>query len=82
MPLIPANQAQLVRSSQKDEHYRILIKNNVNEAFQSVAGEFYTLSEQITIRILLFRTCFKCLVQCSSQTSTNCNVCCRKCNFL
>lgn len=39
MPLIPANQAQLVRSSQKDEHYRNYIKNNVNEAFQSVAGE-------------------------------------------
>ncbi|XP_011618579.1 peroxisome biogenesis factor 10 isoform X2 [Takifugu rubripes] len=38
MSLIPANQAQLVRSSQKDEHYRSLIKNNVNEAFQSVAG--------------------------------------------
>lgn len=39
MSLIPANQAQLVRSSQKDEHYRNHIKNNVNEAFQFVAGE-------------------------------------------
>lgn len=48
MPLIPANQAQLVRSSQKDEHYRSLIKNNVNEAFQSVAGESITLSEHLT----------------------------------
>lgn len=69
MPLIPANQAQLVRSSQKDEHYRSFIKNNVNEVFQSVAGESYTLSEQITLRTILSTTSFKCLVQCSSQTS-------------
>lgn len=50
MSLIPANQAQLVRSSQKDEHYRSLIKNNVNEAFQSVAGESETLSEHLTLQ--------------------------------
>lgn len=67
MPLISANQAQLVRSSQKDEHYRSFIKNNVNEVFQSVAGESYT--EQITLRTILSTTSFKCLVQCSSQTS-------------
>lgn len=48
MSLIPANQAQLVRSSQKDEHYRNHIKNNVNEAFRSVAGESEILSEQLT----------------------------------
>lgn len=50
MSLFPANQAQLVRSSQKDEHYRSLIKNNVNEAFQSVAGESETLSEQLAVQ--------------------------------
>lgn len=44
MSLIPANQAQLVRSSQKDEHYRSLIKNSANEAFQSFAGESLILS--------------------------------------
>lgn len=44
MSLIPANQAQLVRSSQKDEHYRSLIKNSANEAFQSFAGESLTRS--------------------------------------
>ncbi|KAM4563797.1 peroxisome biogenesis factor 10 [Odontesthes bonariensis] len=38
MPLAPANQAQLIRSSQKDEYYRTILRNNANEAFQTLAG--------------------------------------------
>lgn len=38
MPLIPANQPQLIRSSQKDEYYQSSLRNNTNEAFQTVAG--------------------------------------------
>ncbi|KAK7944680.1 hypothetical protein WMY93_000408 [Mugilogobius chulae] len=38
MPLIPANQSQLLRSSQKDEYYQSVLRNNANEAFQTIAG--------------------------------------------
>lgn len=38
MPLIPANQSQLIRSSQKDEFYQSVLRNNTNEAFQTAAG--------------------------------------------
>uniref|UniRef100_A0A1A8P9Y6 RING-type E3 ubiquitin transferase n=1 Tax=Nothobranchius rachovii TaxID=451742 RepID=A0A1A8P9Y6_9TELE len=38
MPLSPANQAQLIRSSQKDEYYRTVLRNKSNEAFQTLAG--------------------------------------------
>lgn len=38
MPLVPANQSQLIRSSQKDEYYQSVLRNNANEAFQTVAG--------------------------------------------
>ncbi|KAK2850816.1 hypothetical protein Q5P01_007092 [Channa striata] len=38
MPLAPANQSQLIRSSQKDEHYQSFLRNNANEAFQTLAG--------------------------------------------
>ncbi|XP_072223700.1 peroxisome biogenesis factor 10 [Leuresthes tenuis] len=38
MPLAPANQAQLIRSSQKDEYYRTILRNKANEAFQNLAG--------------------------------------------
>lgn len=38
MPLVPANQSQLIRSSQKDEFYQSVLRNNANEAFQTVAG--------------------------------------------
>ncbi|CAJ1055161.1 peroxisome biogenesis factor 10 [Xyrichtys novacula] len=38
MPLAPANQSQLIRSSQKDEYYQNFLRNNVNEAFQTYAG--------------------------------------------
>ncbi|XP_056130893.1 peroxisome biogenesis factor 10 [Lampris incognitus] len=38
MPLAPANQSQLIRSGQKDEHYQSFLRNNANEAFQTFAG--------------------------------------------
>ncbi|XP_037335288.1 peroxisome biogenesis factor 10 isoform X3 [Pungitius pungitius] len=38
MPLAAANQSQLIRSSQKDEYYRTFLRNNSNEAFQTLAG--------------------------------------------
>ncbi|XP_026187957.1 peroxisome biogenesis factor 10 [Mastacembelus armatus] len=38
MPLAPANQSQLVRSSQKDEYYQTVLRNKANEAFQTLAG--------------------------------------------
>lgn len=38
MPLTRANQSQLIRSSQKDEFYQSLLRNNANEAFQTAAG--------------------------------------------
>ncbi|KAJ8257693.1 hypothetical protein GJAV_G00188670 [Gymnothorax javanicus] len=38
MPLLPANQPQLIRSSQKDEYYQNCLRNNANEAFQTFAG--------------------------------------------
>ncbi|KAM3872424.1 peroxisome biogenesis factor 10-like [Diretmus argenteus] len=38
MHLAHANQSQLIRSSQKDEHYQSLLRNNVNDAFQTLAG--------------------------------------------
>lgn len=39
MPLVPANQPQLIRSSQKDEYYQTSLRNNANEAFQTLAGK-------------------------------------------
>lgn len=39
MPLAPANQAQLIRSCQKDEYYQSFLRNNANEAFQTLGGE-------------------------------------------
>ncbi|KAK6303155.1 hypothetical protein J4Q44_G00256090 [Coregonus suidteri] len=38
MSLVPANQPQLIRSSQKDEHYQHCLRNNANETFQTLAG--------------------------------------------
>ncbi|KAK0156451.1 Peroxisome biogenesis factor 10 [Merluccius polli] len=38
MPLVPANQAQLVRSGQKDEYHQTFLRNKANEAFQTLAG--------------------------------------------
>lgn len=40
MPLVPANQSQLIRSSQKDEYYQTFLRNSANDAFQTFAGEF------------------------------------------
>ncbi|XP_061648604.1 peroxisome biogenesis factor 10 isoform X1 [Phyllopteryx taeniolatus] len=38
MPLGPANQSQLIRAGQKDEYYQTFLRNNANEAFQTLAG--------------------------------------------
>ncbi|XP_029362655.1 peroxisome biogenesis factor 10 [Echeneis naucrates] len=38
MPVAPANQAQLIRSNQKDEFYQTSLRNHANEAFQTLAG--------------------------------------------
>ncbi|XP_057715204.1 peroxisome biogenesis factor 10 [Corythoichthys intestinalis] len=38
MPLAPANQSQLIRAGQKDEYYQAFLRNNANEAFQTLAG--------------------------------------------
>ncbi|MGH0168941.1 UNVERIFIED_CONTAM: hypothetical protein FKN15_075695 [Acipenser sinensis] len=45
MPLQPANQPQLIRSIQKDDYYQNCLRNNANEAFQTLAG-FQTLGEE------------------------------------
>ncbi|KAG9332821.1 hypothetical protein JZ751_014920 [Albula glossodonta] len=45
MPLLPANQPQLIRASQKDEYYQNFLRNNANEAFQTFAG-YQTLGEE------------------------------------
>uniref|UniRef100_A0A8C1LK26 Uncharacterized protein n=1 Tax=Cyprinus carpio TaxID=7962 RepID=A0A8C1LK26_CYPCA len=39
MPLGPANQPQLIRSSQKDEYYQTNLTNNANELFHTLAGK-------------------------------------------
>lgn len=40
MPLSPAHQWQLIRAGQKDEYYQTFLRNNANETFQTLAGEF------------------------------------------
>ncbi|KAG8002423.1 Peroxisome biogenesis factor 10 [Nibea albiflora] len=52
MPLAPANQSQLVRSSQKDEYYRTFLRNNANEAFQTLAGSKRWLDWRREIELL------------------------------
>ncbi|XP_071390030.1 peroxisome biogenesis factor 10 isoform X2 [Centroberyx affinis] len=52
MPLVPANQAQLIRSSQKDEHYQTFLRNNANEAFQTLAGSKRWLDWRKEIELL------------------------------
>lgn len=42
--IVPANQPQQIRSSQKDEYYQTSIRNNANEAFQTLAGELFMVS--------------------------------------
>lgn len=52
MPLAPANQAQLIRSSQKDEQYRNSLRNSANEAFQTLAGSRRWLNWRREIELL------------------------------
>lgn len=52
MPLASANQAQLIRSSQKDEYYRRVLRNSANEACQSVAGSKHWLDWRREIELL------------------------------
>ncbi|XP_012712046.2 peroxisome biogenesis factor 10 [Fundulus heteroclitus] len=52
MPLVPANQAQLIRSSQKDEYYRSVLRNSANEACQTVAGSKHWLDWRREIELL------------------------------
>lgn len=52
MPLAPANQSQLIRSSQKDEYYQTYLRNNANEAFQTLAGSKRWLDWRKEIELL------------------------------
>ncbi|XP_038131028.1 peroxisome biogenesis factor 10 [Cyprinodon tularosa] len=52
MPLVPANQAQLIRSSQKDEFYRTVLRNSANEACHTVAGSKRWLDWRREIELL------------------------------
>uniref|UniRef100_A0A8C6T4F0 RING-type E3 ubiquitin transferase n=1 Tax=Neogobius melanostomus TaxID=47308 RepID=A0A8C6T4F0_9GOBI len=53
MPLVPANQAQLIRSSQKDEYYQSVLRNNANQAFQTVAGSKRWLDWRREVELLM-----------------------------
>ncbi|XP_034029353.1 peroxisome biogenesis factor 10 [Thalassophryne amazonica] len=44
MPLVPATQSQFIRSSQKDEHCQIFLRNSANQAFQTVAANICYVS--------------------------------------
>lgn len=52
MPLFSANQSQLIRSSQKDEYYQSFLRNNANEAFQTLAGSKRWLDWRKEIELL------------------------------
>lgn len=52
MPVVPANQAQLIRSSQKDEYYRIILRNQANDSFQTLAGSKRWLDWRKEIELL------------------------------
>ncbi|XP_047450550.1 peroxisome biogenesis factor 10 [Mugil cephalus] len=52
MPLVPANQSQLIRSSQKDEYYRASLRNIANEAYQTLAGSKSWLDWRREIELL------------------------------
>ncbi|KAM6981553.1 peroxisome biogenesis factor 10 [Tautogolabrus adspersus] len=52
MPLAPANQSQLIRSSQKDEFYQTFLRNNANETFQTLAGSKRWLDWRREIELL------------------------------
>ncbi|KAI3357472.1 hypothetical protein L3Q82_015512 [Scortum barcoo] len=50
--LAPANQAQLIRSSQKDEYYQNLLRNSANQTVQTVAGSKRWLDWRKEIELL------------------------------
>ncbi|KAK3565687.1 hypothetical protein QTP86_014041, partial [Hemibagrus guttatus] len=52
MPLVPANQPQLIRSAQKDEYYQTSLRNNANEAFQTLAGSRRWLQWRKEVEVL------------------------------
>uniref|UniRef100_A0A671KK87 RING-type E3 ubiquitin transferase n=1 Tax=Sinocyclocheilus anshuiensis TaxID=1608454 RepID=A0A671KK87_9TELE len=52
MPLVPANQPQLIRSSQKDEYYQNNLTNNANELFHTFAGSRRWLQWRKEIELL------------------------------
>ncbi|KAM9785701.1 peroxisome biogenesis factor 10 [Neosynchiropus ocellatus] len=52
MPIAPANQSQLIRSCQKDDYYQNFLRNNANEAFQTVAGSKRWLDWRKEIELL------------------------------
>lgn len=58
MPLSPANQSQLIRSSQKDEYYQTFLRNNANEAFQTLAGSKRWLDWRKEVELLADLTYF------------------------
>ncbi|KAG7332186.1 hypothetical protein KOW79_004020 [Hemibagrus wyckioides] len=48
----PANQPQLIRSAQKDEYYQTSLRNNANEAFQTLAGSRRWLQWRKEVEVL------------------------------
>ncbi|XP_017561283.1 peroxisome biogenesis factor 10 [Pygocentrus nattereri] len=52
MPLVQANQPQLIRSSQKDAYYQSSLRNNASEAFQTAAGSRRWLQWRKEIELL------------------------------
>ncbi|XP_060931098.1 peroxisome biogenesis factor 10 isoform X2 [Limanda limanda] len=52
MPLGPANHSQFIRSIQKDEYYQTFLKNNSNEAYQTLAGSKRWLDWRKEIELL------------------------------
>ncbi|XP_034074343.1 peroxisome biogenesis factor 10 isoform X3 [Gymnodraco acuticeps] len=51
MPLAPANQSHLIRSSQKDEYYQSSLRNTANEAFQTLAAVLSALQEGLRFQV-------------------------------
>ncbi|CAN9515323.1 unnamed protein product [Ophioblennius macclurei] len=68
MPLCAANQAQLIRSSQKDEQYQNSLRNSANEAFQTLAGSRCWLNWRREIELLSDVTYFSLTTLSGSQT--------------
>ncbi|XP_070695877.1 peroxisome biogenesis factor 10 [Pempheris klunzingeri] len=52
MPLAPANQSQLIRSSQKDECYQSLLRSSASGAFHTLAGSKRWLDWRKEIELL------------------------------